>query len=200
MWLQLGDLKTLICHLDTEILSKIRVLCQVPVLVKLLRHNNPQENSLIYRFFSCIDKHPTGKMNLSGVNSPFVLLCKTVHFLALSIPIVLLLFNVQLDGCFQKQVQTFLNVRTSWANQHVVILFSQGCHKFHFWYNAWKEATINTPNCSKIRAALVLCLTRSYRVQNQQKFLLVHHCLLPALPYSRNTTYLAAKKTRTGIQ
>lgn len=49
VWLQFGDLKTLICHLDTEILSKEKMICQKPALSK--------SDTIIckgarYRFFS----------------------------------------------------------------------------------------------------------------------------------------------------
>lgn len=53
VWLQFGDLKTLICHLDTEILSKEKVICQKPALSKL---NTSIPREAHYRFF-CY-KHP----------------------------------------------------------------------------------------------------------------------------------------------
>lgn len=87
-----------------------------------------------------------------------------------------LMSNEQLDGCFQKQVQTFPSVRTLQDNQHVVTMFSHDFHGFCFSYNAWKEAAINTINCG-IGAALSLCLSRSYRVQKQKNFALVDQCL-----------------------
>lgn len=160
VWLQFDDLKTLICQPGTEILSKKS--CQVPALAKLLRVGYPQENSMIYRFFSGIYKHTKWEMKFSDVDSLFLLLCKATHFWHyLFLYYVLLLFNVQFDDCFQKQVQTFPRARKSQAHQHVMTLFSQGCHKFHFWDNAQKEAAINRPNCSKIGEALDSFLSRS---------------------------------------
>jgi len=64
--LQFDDLKTLICHLATEILSKKRMFCQVPALAKLHRDSCPQENSMIYKFFASIHKHTKCKLKFSS--------------------------------------------------------------------------------------------------------------------------------------